>query len=197
MENLDSTQIESLHRLTRDIKQASVTLAPAEVRYLVDAYYQMQENRKAAENQVRALTTSGEPHEVIRWLADNAALLERNVKAVLDVHTSSTPIGRWAKSVVGIGPVIAAGLAAHIDITKAPTVGHIWRFAGLDPTMTWEKGEKRPWNADLRTLCWKVGQSFMKVSNRENDFYGHLWRDRKAREETKNLAGAFVDQARA
>src|SRR5581483_161544 len=25
----------------------------------------------------------------------------------------------------------------HIDIEKAPTAGHIWRFAGLDPTLRW------------------------------------------------------------
>ena len=37
----------------------------------------------------------------------------------------------------GIGPVIAAGLLANIDIKQAPTVGHIWRFAGLDPTNKW------------------------------------------------------------
>jgi hypothetical protein len=44
-------------------------------------------------------------------------------------------------------------LLARIDIVKAPTAGHIWRYAGLDPTVRWNKGEKRPWNAGLKVLC--------------------------------------------
>ena len=188
-------QLESLRRLSKDLKQASKTLSPNEVRYLVDAYYQMQENRKTSDNQVRSMVESGEPHEVIAWLSANTTTLERNIKSVLDAHTSSTIIGRWSKSITGIGPVIAAGLAAHIDIVKAPTVGHIWRFAGLDPTVQWEKKTKRPWNASLKTLCWKIGESFVKFSNHEDDFYGKLWRERKVYEESRNVSGALAEQA--
>lgn len=93
--------------------------------------------------------------------------------------------------------MIAAGLLAHIDITKAPTVGHIWRFAGLDPTVTWAKGQKRPWNASLKVLAWKIGESFVKVSGHDSDFYGHLYLERKAREQAKNEAGAYAEQAAA
>ena len=93
------------------------------------------------------------------------------------------------RETVGIGPVISAGLLAHIDIEKAPTVGHIWRFAGLDPTVKWEKGKKRPWNAGLKTLCWKAGQSFMKLSGREDCYYGGVYRERKAYEIVRNDRG--------
>jgi hypothetical protein len=91
--------------------------------------------------------------------------------------------------VYGIGPVIAAGLMAHIDITKCPTVGHIWRFAGLDPTLKWEKGQKRPFNGPLKTLCWKVGQSFMKFSGQAECQYGAIYRERKQYEIERNEAG--------
>ena len=91
--------------------------------------------------------------------------------------------------------MIAAGLEAHIDITRAPTVGHIWRYAGLDPTCEWRKGEKRPWNASLKTLCWKIGESFVKVSGKEKSLYGRLWKERKELEEKRNAAGEFADQA--
>ena len=99
------------------------------------------------------------------------------------------------KSQYGIGPVIAAGLLAHIDISRAPTVGHIWAFAGLDPTRKWEKGQKRPHNAGLKTLCWKIGQSFMKFSNEDDCFYGKLYRQAKERYVAKNDAGDYKDQA--
>jgi hypothetical protein len=84
---------------------------------------------------------------------------------------------------------------AHIDITKAPTVGHIWRFAGLDPTVKWSKGEKRPWNAQLKRLCWLLGESFVKVSGRDGDVYGHLYQERKAYEVANNDAGRLAGTA--
>jgi hypothetical protein len=102
----------------------------------------------------------------------------------------------WMRSVPGIGPVIAAGFLAHIDIEKAPTVGHIWSYAGLDPTRTWNKGEKRPWNSDLKTLCWKAGQSWMKLGDRGgNNYYGDVYRERKRNEIAKNIAGEFAETA--
>lgn len=98
-------------------------------------------------------------------------------------------------SITGIGPVIAAGLLAHIDIEKAPTVGHIWRFAGLDPTVTWGRGEKRPWNAKLKRLCWIIGDSFVKQKSRESDIYGKVYAARKVQEVERNEAGLFAEQA--
>ena len=192
-----SIELEPIRRLTKDRKQAAATLSVDEARYLVDAYYQLQRDRIRSDNQVRALTTSGEPHDTIAWLAGNAATLERDIKAALDVYGDAHVVGRWSKTIVGIGPVLSAGLLAHITIAKAPTVGHIWRFAGLDPTVTWEKKHKRPWNASLKTLCWKIGESFVKVSGHEDDVYGHLYLERKAREISKNEAGDFAAQAAA
>lgn len=189
--------LEGAHRLTRDLRNAAKIMTPDEARYLVDAYYTMQGNRIRSGNQVRALDQSGEPHETITWLEDNADLLERNIKSALGAYASAHVVGQWAQSICGIGPVISAGLLAHIDITKAPTVGHIWSFAGLNPTVSWSRGEKRPWNASLKTLCWKIGESFVKVSGREDDVYGKLYLFRKAYETERNEAGALAEQAAA
>jgi hypothetical protein len=126
---------------------------------------------------------------VVGWLAGNASTLENELKKVLDTYASSHKVGEWMMSITGIGPVIAAGMLAHIDIEKCPTAGHIWRFAGYDPTSIWGKGEKRPWNANLKTLCWKTGQSFMKFSNNETCTYGALYKQRKVYEITRNDSG--------
>lgn len=190
------TNLDPISRLSRDLKQAAATLSPNEARYFVDAYYQIQEYRKASANQIRALTKANEPHLTILWLEEQTRILESQIQRLLDTWSDTLPNGVWAKSVCGIGPVIAAGLLAHIDIKKAPTVGHIWRFAGLDPTVTWEKGKKRPWNASLKTLCWKIGESFVKVSGNEKDFYGHLWTTRKRLEWDHNLRGDFQSEAK-
>jgi hypothetical protein len=190
-------ELEPIQRLTKDLKQASKTLSEVEVRYLVDYYYQLQEDRIRAANQVRQMGETAEPSDVLKWLSENTGILERQIARALDAYTNSRVVGVWARSIVGIGPILSAGLMAHIDITKAPTVGHIWRFAGLDPTVTWGKGEKRPWNSRLKTLCWKIGESFVKVSSNEDDFYGKLYLHRKALEIQRNDAGLFAEQAKA
>lgn len=190
-------QLEPLMKMSKDIKQAAATLSNQEARYLVDTYYQMQDNRLRDNNQIRALRESGEPHEVLHWLAEQDSFLEKQIKGALGVYVKNHIMGEWLEGISGIGPVIAAGLLAHIDIEKAQTAGAIWRYAGLDPTMEWNKGEKRPWNASLKTLCWKIGESFVKVSGKEDAFYGQLYKERKELETQRNEAGDFKEQAEA
>lgn len=184
-------------KLDRDIVKAAASLTAIEARYLVDSYYAMQGGRIRANNQIRALTTSGEPHESIAWLSTESRVLEESVKRALDAYSAGHPVGKRMRTVVGVGPVISAGLLAHIDITRAPTAGAIWRYAGLDPTSEWKKGEKRPFNASLKTLCWKLGESFVKTCNHKDTVYGRLYRERKDAEIANNEAGAFADQAKA
>lgn len=129
-----------------------------------------------------------EPNELVSWIATEMQAVENTIKSAMDSYAQSDPVGQWSMSLVGIGPVIAAGLLAHIDILKAPTYGHIHSFAGLI-NKKWEKGQKRPWNAKLKTLLWKAGQSFMKQSNHKDCFYGHIYKKVKADEIAKNEAG--------
>jgi hypothetical protein len=204
---MSTVELNPIQRLTKDLKTASVTLSVDEVRFIVNYYYQIQENRKASANQVRSLVKEDKPHELISWLEGNMENLESQIKRALDTWSSSKELGVWVKSIVGIGPVIASGLMAHINIEAAPTAGHIWSYAGMygpaieydgcDPktVIKWNKGEKRPWNADLKTLCWKVGESFVKVCNNEQDVYGKIYIQRKEQEIERNDKGIFIPQA--
>lgn len=197
---LDGEQNEfvaSVDRLTRDLRNAAVTLSTTEARFLVDAYYAMQADRIRAGHQERTLTENEEPHLIMSWLMAQRDTLEKQIARALDAYSGSKELGRWARSIKGIGPIITAGLLAHIDIERAPTVGHIWRFAGLDPTAIWGKGEKRPHNADLKRLCFLIGESFVKVSGYDDDVYGKVYKERKIREEQRNEAGLFAEQAKA
>lgn len=242
-------------RLSKDQIAASALLDPAEVRYLVDAYYAaFQKPRIRFNNQIKAIQRANnqEPHTVLDWLKKQSALSEDQIKVALAGYAKSKDLGRWLMSIYGIGPVIAAGLLAHVDWT-VPTVGHVWRFAGLDPSSTWlgrEKAEvlvkdtqeellpqrdfaplverccakvnrksvkyydsvraqgekpsranliawlaKRPWNVPLKTLCWKAGESFVKLMNRPKDMYGKYYILRKVAEVAGNDDGRFVGQA--
>jgi len=189
--------LESVDKLTKDMRQAAVKMSRDEARFLVDAYYQMQDDRIRGNNQVRSMIDSGEPNDVLRWLSAQSSILEDNIKRALDRYTDAHLVGRWSRSVCGIGPIISAGLLAHIDISRVKTAGQIWRFAGQDPTSVWNKGERRPWNARLKTLCWKIGESFVKVQNRDSDFYGKLYAARKVIEIARNDNGDFKSQAEA
>ena len=275
--------LEAVERLSRDIRDAAQLLSPAEARYLVSTYYEVQEQRIRADAQVRTSQEQGEPNELLVYAARQYRALERNAQRSLQAYAEAHVVGRWSLGITGIGPVLAAGLLAHIDIHRAPTVGHIWRFAGLDPTLRWlgragaqqllgqvfasedfepdmpeggwaeltedevaeldamlpdgdgqvrreqiiaisrmtdrrignlirlgadDRGRvtrtsllrllaKRPWNADLKVLCWKIGESFVKTSGNDNEIYGSVYRDRKERETLKNEAKDFAEQARA
>lgn len=228
MATVDNALVEEwafLQRLSKDLKQAARLLGRRQVRYLVDAYYQIQHYRIAMAAQVRASGEDTEPHVLLQWLFSQMEGMENNIKRALDEFSSEYRVGLWCKAVTGIGPVIASGLMARLEMepwkctrSKGPrdhctarepheppcgrikiiTVGHFWRFCGLDPTLSWEKGQKRPWNAELKTLtAFKLGESFVKFQNNKNDHYGQLYRIRKDKELQRNDQGLFKEQAAA
>lgn len=198
------------YRLERDLVDAATTLTGVEARYMVAHYYDLQDFRIRSKNQLRRLYDENAPHRTLSWFGSRTDQLEKQIIRPLKEWAEGQEAGRWALSIVGVGPVIAAGLLAHIDIERGgvkdpvtgergrtPTVGHIWRFAGLDPTLKWEKGQKRPFNADLKVLCYKIGESFVKVQNNPRDIYGHVYAERKQQEIVKNYNGDFADQCAA
>jgi hypothetical protein len=233
-DTIDPGILTPVARLTRDIREAALTLGDAEARFLVDAYYIIQDDRKRAFAQERALENTQpkpEPNAVIHWLADQSSTLENQIKNALDIYTTAHMMGSWMRSVYGIGPVISAGLLAHIYMGdwcavchghspeecevrqndkklklpphvyeptfSCPTVGHIWQYAGIagEDQKPWEKGTKRPFNAGLKTLQWKLGQSFMKFSNQPECIYGRHYREQKAKYIAKNEADGYRDRA--
>ncbi len=54
---------------------------------------------------------------------------------------------------------------------------------------------KIPYNAELKTLCWKIGASFQWLCNNEKSLYGRLYSERKALETKRNEEGEYADQA--
>ena len=102
--------------LRADLRNAAKLLTHEEARYLVDLYYQMQEFRKGAGNEIGALNRAGETESaVLKWVFAEAEEIEKEIKRALDRYTDAQPMGQWAKGIHGIGPVIAAGLLANIE----------------------------------------------------------------------------------
>lgn len=126
-----------LKQLRTDLGDAARKLDRNEARYLVDLYYQLQEFRKASANQSRAAGEDAEPNAFVSWIQAEFLALESEIKRAMKEFAAETVVGNWTMNLHGFGPVIAGGLIAHIDIEKAPTAGHIWSFAGLNPSVIW------------------------------------------------------------
>lgn len=152
----DIEELEPIQRLSADARRAAQLMTPQQARWLVSQYYDWQETRKRSANQRDALLRAGEPSEAIEWLLRRGRALEASVKAMLLEYAEQHVAGQWAMSVTGIGPVISAGLLAHIDIAQAHTAGHVWRFAGLDATREW-LGRERATQLVSETLGNKRG----------------------------------------
>jgi len=110
-------------KLTKDVRKAAKLMTRDHARYLVDRYYQVQRDRIRAENQARIAAEGEEPNELLEWNAKQVRTLEANIKSTLNAYSLAQVPGIWAQSIFGCGPVISAGMLAHIDIEKAPTVG--------------------------------------------------------------------------
>jgi len=192
-----------------------------EVAALVGLYISIQKTRVGASNRVSAhdrrvdtLADSG----MARRLKGDLEFLEAQTRRGLLAYARSQPLGRWCLANCGVGPVSAAALLAHIDLTACAcaqyrgiprkdrpahpcpgivTAGAVWRFAGMDPDVKWERGQVRPWNARLKVICWNLGKCFVRNHKRPECFYGHLYAARKRQEEERNAAGLFAEQARA
>ena len=186
---------QELTAIDKDMRNLARSASTKEARFLVDNYYVAQKNRIRASNQIRACKEDGESAELLQVNLSNFKFAENQLFKILDEYSANQELGQWARSIHGVGPVITAGLLAHIDLDIAKTPAGIWRFAGLDPTVTWNKSETRPWNAQLKTLCFKIASSFEKVQNSDKDFYGHLMAQRKEYEIRNNESGKYAETA--
>lgn len=134
---LETSLAEPFIRLGRDMRDASRDLTMSDARWLVDEYYTMQDARIRSAHQTRTHDEAGEPHRLIDWVSDTMTRFESSIKRALGAFAETYRAGQWMQAQTGIGPVLSAGLLINFDIRKAPTVGHFWRFAGLDPTLIW------------------------------------------------------------
>lgn len=181
-------------KLNKDLRKAANQMGKKEARFLVDSFYIAQKNRVRAQAQIRAMKQ--EPCELLMWNHKTQKQLELQLRTALTRWINQFDIGIWAQSNIGIGPILAAGLHAHIDVKMSPTAGGIWRFCGLDPSVKWKKGAKRPHNAAAKLLCWKIGESFVLQKGRDDCLYGHLFAQRKEYETQLNEDGKYKDEAK-
>lgn len=136
--NLDITKFK---KVTLDIGIPDKSI----VRYLVDSYYQVQELRKASENQQRSTIQKkdGEGYDLPLFILTGIKNIEGQIKKIIDVITDKIPICWYMKQIKGVGPMISAYLYAYLNIEKATSAGSFWTYCGLNDNNTpWLGKEK-------------------------------------------------------
>jgi hypothetical protein len=92
---------------------------------------------------------------------------------------SNRPIFVYVMEVKGISEVMAAQLIAHIaDIRRSPHISSLWKFAGYAPGFDKPvKGQRRPFNLNLRTVLYKTASQFLKCGSP----YRRIYDERKTK----------------
>lgn len=179
-------------------------ISKGEIRNAVETYYDIQDLRIVTGNRKSAIERSNaddteqtESNSLyLDYVERRFKSTEVTIQKFLKNYAEANPIGRWLLSIPGIGPVLAAAILAYIDIKKCETAGSIWSYAGITgDSAPRKKGEKLSHNPKFKTICWKIGQSFIKVSNNPKDIYGKLYLEKKDFYIKKNEAGGFKEKA--
>jgi hypothetical protein len=166
-------------KFSKDMKEQILkieSVSKQEVRTLVKLFYQLQDQRKATREQIRAIEQDryGKPASkdregaselddaeaatdllaeidtdannianevntiVLDWVNANCIVIENGIKKALELLCSQDEVGRWLMNIVGIGPVLAAGIMAYFDVTDKEYATQFISYAGLN-------NNNRPW----------------------------------------------------
>lgn len=212
---------DTLARIRKDLKANGKLMGRKEVKFLVKCYYEFQKERIISNNRIKAVERNGaEPVACLSFFMSHFEELEKTMITPLKAYVENDEVGQWLIKNKGIGPVIAAGFLSFLDITRAPSASHFISHAGFDPSMSWDTdkgqwkrtitkhnpvtgqrdfigeqllGRKRPFNLELKTLCFKFSKSIVMVG--KGDLYRQIYDERKALEIQRNAAGQFQAQA--
>ncbi len=127
-------KIQRLGAPPKDIRNAAVDMSVREARFMIEDFYRWVALAQAAKDHRRVLDKEDLINHSVGFMAKQIRNMRDQYRSFLDIWSEQYPAAKWAKdSIRGVGPVIAAGLAAYIDIEKAKTISSIWRYAGVDP----------------------------------------------------------------
>lgn len=149
----------------------------SDLKYLENLRITMQRERIRMGNRKSATdrnVSSANP-ELIQRYADRFQAIEDEAAADIAEAVKDHLMWDWMQRVKGIGPGLAGCLFAHIDITRADSVSALWRYAGQGVTDGQRdkaiKGQKLPYNAELKRICYLIASSFMKCNSPYREEY--------------------------
>ena len=117
------------------------------------------------------------PNNLMDLLEDRIIPMEKNFNKLIKREIKNYPLWDWLKDVRGISHILGARLLHRIDGKEFAQVSNLWSYAGLDGP-GWRG---RPHNWDLTSICYLIGDSFVKAGGE----YRKVYDDRKEYERTK------------
>jgi len=115
----------------------------------------------------------------------NTEKLENGYKKQMQIYVTSEPIyTTFLKDIKGISTILAGNLIKEYKYCEnSPHASSLWKMSGLHVVDGHapkpEKGVKLEFNPKLRTLCWKIGDSFIK---QRTPVYREIYDNEKARQ---------------
>lgn len=102
--------------------------------------------------------------------------LEKHADEQIRDMAQDYPIVQQMVEVKGISFILAAKAVSLIDISRAPTISALWRYAGygLDENGEREKptkGEKLKYNKRLKSTIYNISSSFLKSNSPYREIY--------------------------
>lgn len=100
---------------------------------------------------------------------------EEELRVLVTGRMAQHPAWPWLQQVKGCGPENTAKVVGLVEISRAETISALWSFAGygvvngLAPRR--QKGEKLTYNAELRTMCWRVASSLLRAQGKFAEYY--------------------------
>lgn len=131
---------------------------------LVKTLEKMHKEGKISEKEFEYLSKSLE-------LAKASDKLEAKYKVLMMGYIEGEPIWKaYLSHVRGLGPVLSANLIKSFgDCSKYEHISSLWKHCGLHvvdgSAPKRKRGEKIDYNPKLRTMMWKIGDSFIKQNS--------------------------------
>lgn len=142
----EEIELAGLATLSKDVVKSAVKLNDAQLRIILDGYYQAQAFRITLQNQIRAVKQGYDDTvdlEAVEWLLKDAVNRENQYKKLIASYVKNSPVCKWASANKGIGPVFAANLLSYIDMSKCRHANSFLNYAGLnDNNIKWLGKEK-------------------------------------------------------
>jgi len=165
--------------MTQIVEAATPELA----RLYVSTYYSLQKERIQTGSRIGALVRANrvsmsQGRELHDFVDSRLLSAEKELSAKIRAFIKQEQyrgIVEWMRKQKGIGPILAAGLIAGIrEISRFDNVSKLWRYCGQavvnGKAERRSKGDKIHYNPFLKTLCWKISSSFVRVGQ------GGIWR---------------------
>ncbi|GAH00009.1 unnamed protein product, partial [marine sediment metagenome] len=143
---------------------------------MVDAALAIEKLRVASEVRQSHLALQNrqdpETDELHQHLNDLEDYVDERVASLIESH----PAYDWFSCVKGVGKENIAKVVGLMDIEKAEHISSLWKFAGFSveggvAPKRRKGGGKLEYNSQLRSMCWRLGSSLIRVKGKFYDYY--------------------------